>query len=114
MLSLCPAPSFALSHAETSTNGLRLCCGHGGHAGLLHPLRRHAADGLHLATGSAKVNGVANATMFRIHGDRQSLLAALACHWVDQQLGIPAREVSTSASPAPNQSSTVGGKAARR
>ncbi len=28
--------------------------------------------------------------MLRIHGDRNSLLAALAAHWVDQQLQIPA------------------------
>ena len=28
-------------------------------------------------------------TMLRIHGDRNSLLAALAAHWVDQQLQIP-------------------------
>jgi hypothetical protein len=27
--------------------------------------------------------------MLRIHGDRDSLLAALAAHWVDQQLQIP-------------------------
>ena len=27
--------------------------------------------------------------MLRIHGDRNSLLAALAAHWVDQQLQIP-------------------------
>jgi hypothetical protein len=28
--------------------------------------------------------------MLRIHGDRDSLLAALAAHWADQQLQIPA------------------------
>ncbi|MCS5691008.1 hypothetical protein NZK33_03300 [Cyanobium sp. FGCU-6] len=28
--------------------------------------------------------------MLRIHGDRSSLLAALAAHWADQQLQIPA------------------------
>jgi len=28
--------------------------------------------------------------MLRIHGDRHSLLAALAAHWADQQLQIPA------------------------
>ena len=28
--------------------------------------------------------------MLRIHGDRGSLLAALAAHWADQQLQIPA------------------------
>ena len=27
--------------------------------------------------------------MLRIHGDRDSLLAALAAHWADQQLQIP-------------------------
>jgi hypothetical protein len=27
--------------------------------------------------------------MLRIHGDRVSLLAALAAHWADQQLQIP-------------------------
>ncbi|MCT0217343.1 hypothetical protein KQ298_13570 [Synechococcus sp. CS-1330] len=27
--------------------------------------------------------------MLRIHGDRNSLLAALAAQWVDQQLQIP-------------------------
>jgi hypothetical protein len=27
--------------------------------------------------------------MFRIHGDRDSLLAALLAHWADQQLQIP-------------------------
>jgi hypothetical protein len=27
--------------------------------------------------------------MLRIHGDTGSLLAALAAHWVDQQLQIP-------------------------
>ncbi|MGB5134304.1 MAG: hypothetical protein WBN89_03930 [Prochlorococcaceae cyanobacterium] len=27
--------------------------------------------------------------MLRIHGDRASLLAALAAHWADQQLQIP-------------------------
>ncbi len=27
--------------------------------------------------------------MLRIHGDRNSLLAALAAHWLDQQLQIP-------------------------
>ena len=27
--------------------------------------------------------------MLRIHGDRHSLLAALAAHWADQQLQIP-------------------------
>ncbi len=27
--------------------------------------------------------------MFRIHGDRNSLLAALTAHWADQQLQIP-------------------------
>ena len=27
--------------------------------------------------------------MLRIHGDCNSLLAALAAHWVDQQLQIP-------------------------
>ncbi|MCP9778491.1 hypothetical protein [Cyanobium sp. Tous-M-B4] len=27
--------------------------------------------------------------MLRIHGDRNSLLAALSAHWVDQQLQIP-------------------------
>jgi hypothetical protein len=27
--------------------------------------------------------------MLRIHGDRNSLLAALAAHWADQQLQIP-------------------------
>ena len=33
--------------------------------------------------------------MFRLRGDRQSLLAALASHWVDQQLGLPPREITT-------------------
>ena len=28
--------------------------------------------------------------MLRIHGDRQSLLAALTCHWLHQQLGLEA------------------------
>jgi hypothetical protein len=28
--------------------------------------------------------------MLRIHGDTSSLLAALAAHWADQQLQIPA------------------------
>jgi hypothetical protein len=37
--------------------------------------------------------------MFRLRGDRQSLLAALAIQWVDQQLGIPAREVTTALAP---------------
>jgi len=27
--------------------------------------------------------------MLRIHGERNSLLVALAAHWVDQQLQIP-------------------------
>jgi hypothetical protein len=27
--------------------------------------------------------------MLRIHGDRDSLLAALTAHWADQQLQIP-------------------------
>ena len=27
--------------------------------------------------------------MLRIHGDRNSLLVALAAHWADQQLQIP-------------------------
>ena len=27
--------------------------------------------------------------MLRIHGDRSSLLAALAAHWAEQQLQIP-------------------------
>ena len=27
--------------------------------------------------------------MLRIHGDRNSLLAALTAHWADQQLQIP-------------------------
>jgi hypothetical protein len=27
--------------------------------------------------------------MLRIHGDRDSLLAALAAHWAEQQLQIP-------------------------
>lgn len=27
--------------------------------------------------------------MLRLHGDRNSLLAALAAHWADQQLQIP-------------------------
>ena len=29
--------------------------------------------------------------MLRIHGDRSSLLAALAAHWAEQQLQIPPR-----------------------
>lgn len=81
---------------------------------LLHPLRCHAANGLYPAAGSAKVNGVSYPIMFRIQGDRQSLLAALACCWVDQQLCIPARGGRTSATPGPKRSSTGGGQAARR
>jgi hypothetical protein len=41
-----------------------------------------------------------------LHGDCQSLLAALAYHWVDHQLGAPAREVSTEAPARPNRSKT--------
>jgi hypothetical protein len=33
--------------------------------------------------------------MLRIHGDRLSLLAALAAHWADQQLNLPAASRST-------------------
>jgi len=33
--------------------------------------------------------------MLRIHGDRLSLLAALAAHWADQQLQLPAAPRST-------------------
>jgi hypothetical protein len=33
--------------------------------------------------------------MLRIHGDRLSLLAALAAHWADQQVQLPAAARST-------------------
>ena len=32
---------------------------------------------------------ISASAMLRIHGDRDSLLAALAAHWADQQLQIP-------------------------
>ncbi|MFZ9267214.1 MAG: hypothetical protein ACO28M_09825 [Vulcanococcus sp.] len=38
--------------------------------------------------------------MFRLRGDRQSLLNALAIHWVDQQLGIPTTEGQAAAPPS--------------
>ncbi len=43
--------------------------------------------------------------MLRIHGDRNSLLAALTAHWADQQLQIPqalrpvVRPITRSSSP---------------
>jgi hypothetical protein len=32
---------------------------------------------------------ISPSAMLRIHGDRDSLLSALAAHWADQQLQIP-------------------------
>jgi len=52
--------------------------------------------------------------MFRLRGDRQSLLAALASHWVDHQLGIPPKKVTTAFTPAANQSGSGSTTAARR
>jgi hypothetical protein len=43
-------------------------------------------------TPAARIRLVASDSepaMLRIHGDRHSLLAALAAHWADQQLQIP-------------------------
>jgi hypothetical protein len=33
--------------------------------------------------------------MLRIHGDRTSLLAALAAYWAESQLAIPAKRITT-------------------
>lgn len=66
-----------------------------------------------LGAGYARLNPVAFTVILRLRGDRQSLLAALACHWVDQQLGIPAREDTTPAPASPNRSTADGGTAPR-
>jgi hypothetical protein len=47
-----------------------------------------AAEEQRSAAGGAKVNSVAKSTRLRLRGDRQSLLAALASHWVGQQHGV--------------------------
>jgi hypothetical protein len=39
--------------------------------------------------------------MLRIRGDRSSLLAALAAHWADQQLQLPALGPGSALNPAP-------------
>jgi hypothetical protein len=52
--------------------------------------------------------------MLRLRGDRQSLLAALASHWVDQQLGIPTREITTEVARASSPGGSSSAKAAQR
>ncbi len=48
----------------------------------------------------AKVNAFVTSTMFRLLGDRQSLLVALAVHWIDHQVGLPSTPVTTEDAPA--------------
>jgi hypothetical protein len=36
-----------------------------------------------------------SSAMLRIHGDRTSLLAALAAYWAESQLAIPAKRITT-------------------
>ena len=57
---------------------------------LSHSTPRLEAHEHRQSAEGAKVNAVANSTMHRLRGDRQSLLAALASHWVDQQIGVVA------------------------
>jgi len=60
-------------------------------------LRPMISKKLLIAQGSMQLP---HTRMFRLRGDRQNLLAALASHWVDQQLGLPPREITTAAAPA--------------
>ncbi len=52
--------------------------------------------------------------MLRLRGDRQSLLAALANHWLDQQLGISVEQVTTAAALVANPAGSGCARAARR